>query len=180
MKLEKINKYDPFSDENEYKFYTSLITLSEDDLNFYSQNRNFNKGTGKSSEYAKKIDFLLDNKIMKSETKESIDEIALEIIKSNYSYLNQEKGREYLITSLFQYEQSLSLIPQSTVFTRLKMNARLIADLSLIYKEMSTEVTDILKEDFYYYVSEKNKNSLFEDKVFNARAICELVKFGIM
>ena len=179
MKLEKINKYDPFSDENEYKFYTSLITLSEDDLNFYSQNRNFNKGTGKSSEYAKKIDFLLDNKIMKSETKESIDEIALEIIKSNYSYLNQEKGREYLITSLFQYEQSLSLIPQSTVFTQLKMNARLIADLSLIYKEMSTEVTDILKEDFYYYVSEKNKNSLFEDKVFNARAICELVKFGI-
>ena len=173
-KLEKINKYDPFSNENEYFFYTSPIQLSEQDLNFYIQNRSFNKSSPSNYDYYKKIDTLIQSQVAKCETKEAIDEISLEIIKNNYTYLNFKKSRSYFLETLFKYQKNGSYLPNY-----LKISARLISNLFLVYKEIQDEVTDLLLNDFYYYLKDENKNLYFDEKIYNAKSICELVKFSI-
>lgn len=178
MKLEKINKYDPFSDEKEYTFYTQLLPLSQEDLNFYIQNLKFSKNSNtRDNSYMKKIDTYINTKILNCDTKEGADEISTDIIKNNYSYFNNPKARKYFISVLFQYSTSTG--NKSFYFNSIKFYARLLANLSMLYSDFPQEITEVLKIDFFYYNSNTNKTQFLEEKIFNSKVISEIIKFNL-
>lgn len=152
-KFEKINKYDPFSDEAEYNFYTVLLSITEESKN--KINNTSYQGNFKGFEN-------LMNKTSKCDNKASIDEITYDYLRFNYLVAN--RFRSSFVQKLIQNANGSTEI--------LKYYARLIANLNQVYTQLSFDVSNYLYDNLMY-------SSDIEDEILYSRFIAELVKFGV-
>jgi regulator of nonsense transcripts 2 len=176
MKLEKINKYDPFSDEVEYLFYTQPLNVKEkvsSDVIERILNRNMNDSNLEgeelldTNEKRKKFDNLI-SKILKCDSTETIDEATLEFL-NNPVFLSYRYRKSVIKAILRSSKSNLAV---------LKYFARFTANLSPLYKDMPTETSTLLMEDFND-LNKEEKLGMFEEKIKNIRFISEMVKFEL-
>ena len=170
MRLEKINKYDPFSDEKEYKFYTEPISTKL----YEPCSTEPDDGYG----YPKKLDTLIDD-TLKCDTKETIDSISEEYL-FNSKMLCQTSKRLYVFEKILKDERCN--------LENIKYFARLYNNISAIYKDLLNELTNFLIDSFNdwkpkkIYESTNNTNistgTLFSYCLKDCRLISEMVKFG--
>ena len=156
-KMEKINKYDPFSDENEYNFYTIPISV-----------KLFEKIKTKPDDkydYSKKIESLL-SKLYKCDTKETIDDVSDDFLTS--VLLNQAKNRNMIFTSIIDNEK--------VELSNIKYYARLVYNISPIVIDLKKELIKILTDNFYDLYEKKSDNLI---QLRNIKFISELTKFGL-
>ena len=167
---EKINKYDPFSDEKEYKFYTVPISTKL----YEPCNTKHDDGYG----YPKKLDNLIED-TLKCDTKETIDSISDKYL-FNSKLLSQTSKRLYVFEKILKDERCN--------LENIKYFARLFNNISGIYKDLLSELINFLNDNFNnwkpkkIYESENNSNlstsALFTLCLKNCRLISEMVKFG--
>ena len=169
-RLEKINKYDPFSDEKEYKFYTVPISTKL----FEPCSTEPDDGYG----YPKKLDNLIED-TLKCDTKETIDSISDKYLL-NSKTLCQTSKRLYVFEKILKDERCN--------LENIKYFARLFNNISAIYKDLLNELTRFLIDNFNdwkpkkIYESNNNTNistgTLFSYCLKDCRLISEMVKFG--
>ena len=169
-RLEKINKYDPFSDEKEYKFYTVPISTKL----FEPCSTEPDDGYG----YPKKLDNLIED-TLKCDTKETIDSISDKYLL-NSKTLCQTSKRLYVFEKILKDERCN--------LENIKYFARLFNNISPIYKDLLNELTRFLIDNFNdwkpkkIYESNNNTNistgTLFSYCLKDCRLISEMVKFG--
>ena len=169
-RLEKINKYDPFSDEKEYKFYTVPISTKL----FEPCSTEPDDGYG----YPKKLDNLIED-TLKCDTKETIDSISDKYLL-NSKTLCQTSKRLYVFEKILKDERCN--------LENIKYFARLFNNISAIYKDLLNELTSFLIDNFNdwkpkkIYESNNNTNistgTLFSYCLKDCRLISEMVKFG--
>ena len=169
-RLEKINKYDPFSDEKEYKFYTVPISTKL----FEPCSTEPDDGYG----YPKKLDNLIED-TLKCDTKETIDSISDKYLL-NSKTLCQTSKRLYVFEKILKDERCN--------LENIKYFARLFNNISPIYKDLLNELTSFLIDNFNdwkpkkIYESNNNTNistgTLFSYCLKDCRLISEMVKFG--
>ena len=169
---EKINKYDPFSDENEYKFYTIPISTKL----YEPCNTKPDDGYG----YPKKLDNLIED-TLKCDTKETIDSISDKYL-FNSKLLSQTSKRLYVFEKILKDDRC--------TLENIKYFARLFNNISVIYKDLLSELINFLNDNFNNYKpkkiydTENNNNSnistgtLFNLCLKDCRLISEMVKFG--
>lgn len=106
------------------------------------------------------------NQLPNCVNRELIDKAAKEFCMS----LNSKTNRKRLIAALFQVQRTrLDLLP---------FYARLVATLNPLMPELSTELAQLLNNDFRYHVRKKDQINI-ESKIKSARFIGELVKFNV-
>ena len=127
-RLEKINKYDPFSDEKEYKFYTVPISTKL----FEPCSTEPDDGYG----YPEKLDNLIED-TLKCDTKETIDSISDKYLL-NSKTLCQTSKRLYVFEKILKDERCN--------LENIKYFARLFNNISPIYKDLLNELTSFLIE----------------------------------
>ena len=169
-RLEKINKYDPFSDEKEYKFYTVPISTKV----YAPCNTKPDDGYG----YPKKLDDLIE-KTLKCDTKETTDSISHEYLLMS-KLLCQTSKRLYVFEKILKDDRCN--------LENIKYFARLFNNISEVYKDLLTELTSFLIDNFNdwkpkkIYESTNNTNistgTLFSYCLKDCRLISEMVKFG--
>ena len=172
-KLEKINKYDPFSDEKEYKFYTVPISTKLYEPISTKPDDGF--------EPSKKLDNLIEETI-KCDTKETIDFLCDQYLY-NSKLINQTSKRLYLFEKIIKDERC--------TLENIKYFARLYKNISPIYQDLLNELTNFLIDNFNEWKPKKIYESKDKDKDVNintgalfalclkdARFISEMVKFG--
>lgn len=175
-KLEKINKYDPFSDEKEYKFYTVPISTK-----LYEP---CNTKPDDGYEHSKKLDNLIEE-TLKCDTKETIDSISDKYL-INGKQIGQTSKRLYIFEKILKDDRCN--------LENIKYFARLFNNISPIYKDLLNELTNFLTDNFHewkpkkIYESNNNSNSnnapivntgaLFSLCLKDVRFISEMVKFG--
>ena len=169
-RLEKINKYDPFSDEKEYKFYTVPISTKL----YEPCNTKQDDGYGIS----KKLDNLIED-TLKCDTTETIDSISEKYL-FNSKILCQTSKRLYVFEKIIKDDRCN--------LENIKYFARLFNNISVIYKDLLSELTKFLNDNFNewkpkkIYESTNNTNistgTLFSYCLKDCRFISELVKFG--
>jgi regulator of nonsense transcripts 2 len=118
-----------------------------------------------SIEKQKKFDALL-NKILKCDSKETIDEATVEFLQ-NPIFIQYKYRRAVLKCLLRSSKNNLAL---------LRYFARLMSNLSPFYKDMPTETSQLLMEDFND-LNKEEKLGMLEEKIKNIRFISEMVKF---
>ena len=169
-KYEKINKYDPYSDEKEYKFYTVPISTK-----LYEP---VSTKPDDGYEHSKKLDNLIEETI-KCDTKETIDSIS-----EKYLFIPkkicQTSKRLYIFEKIIKDERCN--------LENIKYFARLFNNISPVYKDLLDELTNFLTSNFHdwkpkkIYESNNNTNintgALFALCLKDVRFISELVKFG--
>jgi len=169
-RLEKINKYDPFSDEKEYKFYTVPISTKL----YEPVNTKPDDGYG----YPKKLDKLIEG-TLKCDTTETIDSISHEYLVMSKT-LCQTSKRLYVFEKIIKDERCN--------LENIKYFARLFNNISPTYKDLLQELTNFLIDSFNEWkpkkIYESNNNSnistgtLFSYCLKDCRLISEMVKFG--
>ena len=169
-RLEKINKYDPFSDEKEYKFYTVPISTKL----YEPVNTKPDDGYG----YPKKLDKLIEG-TLKCDTTETIDSISHEYLVMSKT-LCQTSKRLYVFEKIIKDERCN--------LENIKYFARLFNNISPTYKDLLQELTNFLIDSFNEWkpkkIYESNNNSnistgtLFTYCLKDCRLISEMVKFG--
>ena len=169
-KLEKINKYDPFSDEKEYKFYTVPISTK-----VYEP---CNTKPDDGHDYKKKLDSLVELTI-KCDTKETIDSVSDKYLFSS-KFLSQTSKRLYIFEKI--------LTDDRCNLENIKYFARLFNNISPIYKDLLNDLTNFLIDNFNEWkpknIYETNKDAnlntgaLFALCLKDVRFISEMVKFG--
>lgn len=169
-RLEKINKYDPFSDEKEYKFYTVPISTKL----YEPCNTKPDDGYG----YTKKLENLIEE-TLKCDTKETIDSISEQYL-FNSKMLCQTSKRLYIFEKIIKDDRCN--------LENIKYFARLFNNISTIYKDLLSELTNFLKDNFNDWkpkkIYESNNNTtistgtLFSYCLKDCRLISEMVKFG--
>ena len=169
-RLEKINKYDPFSDEKEYKFYTMPISTKL----YEPVNTKPDDGYG----YPKKLDKLIEG-TLKCDTTETIDSISHEYLVMSKT-LCQTSKRLYVFEKIIKDERCN--------LENIKYFARLFNNISPTYKDLLQELTNFLIDSFNEWkpkkIYESNNNSnistgtLFSYCLKDCRLISEMVKFG--
>ena len=171
-KLEKINKYDPFSDEKEYKFYTVPISTKLYEPITTKPDDGF--------EPSKKLDNLIEETI-KCDTKETIDFICDKYL-NNSKLINQTSKRLYLFEKIIKDERC--------TLENIKFFARLYKNISPVYQDLLSELTNFLIDNFNEWkpkkIYEQNKDkdinintgALFALCLKDVRFISEMVKFG--
>jgi hypothetical protein len=156
-KMEKINKYDPFSDEKEYKFYTVPISV-----NLFEK---IKTKPDDKYDHSKKLDNLL-SKIYKCDTKETIDDVSDDILAN--AILNQTKIRNYVFNSIINNEK--------VELSNIKFYARLVYNISPIFNDLNNDLIKLLNNNFYDLFK---KNDNLQTQLRNIKFISELVKFGL-
>ena len=169
-RLEKINKYDPFSDEKEYKFYTVPISTKL----YEPCNTEPDDGYG----YPKKLDNLIEE-TLKCDTKETIDSVSDQYLY-NSKTLCQTSKRLYVFEKILKDDRCN--------LENIKYFARLFNNISTIYKDLLSELINFLKDNFNDWkpkkIYESNNNTsistgtLFSYCLKDCRLMSELVKFG--
>ena len=169
-RLEKINKYDPFSDEKEYKFYTVPISTKL----YEPVNTKPDDGYG----YPKKLDKLIEG-TLKCDTMETIDSISHEYLVMSKT-LCQSSKRLYVFEKIIKDDRCN--------LENIKYFARLFNNISPTYKDLLQELTNFLIDSFNEWkpkkIYESNNNSnistgtLFSYCLKDCRLISEMVKFG--
>lgn len=101
----------------------------------------------------------------KADSKENVDELTIEFI-NQYSYTN----RKQLIKSMLRSSKSNYAV--------LRYFARFIANVTPIMKDIATEASHFLMEDFID-LNRVDKLGMFEERVKNIRFVCEMVKFEL-
>lgn len=174
MKLEKINKYDPFSDEAEYLFYTQPLQVkekypetSEMIEKIASSQTHSDEELLDTNEKRKKFDNLI-SKVLKCDSQETIDEATVEFIQ-NPVFLVYKYRKAVLKSILRSSKTNLAV---------LKYFARFVANLSQFYKDLATETSLMLYEDFND-LNKDEKLGMYEEKIKNIRFISEMVKFEL-
>ena len=160
MKFEKINKYDPFSNEDEYNFYNFFIST-----NLYTpiQTKSDDK-----YDYYRKLDDLIE-KTLKCDSKETIDDIANDYLSCGI--FNQLKNRKYLVNELIKKSE-----------INFKYIGRLFRNISPVFKDFPKNLVDIVMENYENnLVQLTDDNDNINDKFFlnNCKLISELVKFQL-
>ena len=175
-KYEKINKYDPFSDEKEYKFYTVPISTK-----LYEP---CSTRPDDGYEFSKKLDNLIEE-TLKCDTKETIDSISDKYL-INMKIISQTSKRLYIFEKILKDDRCN--------IENIKYFARLYNNISPIYKDLLSELTNFLTSNFHewkpkkIYESNNNPNStnttpintgaIFSLCLKDVRFISEMVKFG--
>ena len=170
-RLEKINKYDPFSDEKEYKFYTVPISTKI----YEPCNTKPDDGYG----YPKKLDNLIED-TLKCDTLETTDSVS-------EKYLLMSKTLCQTSKRLYVFEKILK--DDRCNLENIKYFARLFNNISAVYKDLLSELTNFLIDNFNEWKPKKiyestNNNSnistgtLFSYCLKDCRLISEMVKFG--
>ena len=169
-RLEKINKYDPFSDEKEYKFYTIPISTK-----IYEP---LNTKPDDGNKIPKKLDSLIED-MLKCDTKETIDSISNSLLY-NAKIITQKSKRAYFFEKILKDDRCN--------LENIKYFARLYSNISPIIKDLSSELTEFLIDRFNEYKPKKiyesnnnttvNTGALFALCLKDVRFISEMVKFG--
>ena len=168
-KLEKINKYDPFSDEKEYKFYTVPIST----IIYAPCYTKPDDGYGCS----KKFDNLIEETI-KCDTQETIDSICDKYFE-NYKILSQTSKRLYLFEKILKDDRCN--------LENIKYFARLYNNISPIFRDLLNDLQNFLIDNFNEWKPKKiyenkeaniNTGALFALCLKDVRFISEMVKFG--
>ena len=169
-KYEKINKYDPFSDEKEYKFYTVPISTK-----LYEP---VSTKPDDGYEPSKKLDNLIEETI-KCDTKETIDSISEKYL-FNSKKISQTSKRLYIFEKIIKDDRCN--------LENIKYFARLFNNISPVYKDLLDELTNFLTDNFHEWKPKKiyesntnaniNTGALFALCLKDVRFISELVKFG--
>ena len=168
-RLEKINKYDPFSDEKEYKFYTINISTKLYEPVYTKPD---------DDKIPKKLDSLIED-TLKCDTKETIDSISDSFLY-NGKIINQKSKRLYLFEKILKDDRCN--------LENIKYFARLFKNIAPIIKDLSSELTQFLIDSFHEYKPKKiyesnnntniNTGALFSLCLKDVRFISEMVKFG--
>ena len=168
-RLEKINKYDPFSDEKEYKFYTINISTKLYEVYYTKPD---------DDKIPKKLDSLIEE-TLKCDTKETIDSISNSFL-CNGKIITQKSKRLYLFEKILKDDRCN--------LENIKYFARLFKNISPIIKDLSDELVQFLIDSFHEYkpkqIYESNNNTnvntgvLFSLCLKDIRFISEMVKFG--
>ena len=169
-KLEKINKYDPFSDEKEYKFYTVPISTKLYDTIYTKPDDGY--------EYSKKLDNLIEE-TLKCDTKETIDSICEKYL-SNTKLIGQTSKRLYIFEKILKDDRCN--------LENIKYFSRLYNNISPVFKDLLTDLTNFLIDNFNQWkpkmIYEVNKDAnvntgaLFALCLKDIRFVSEMVKFG--
>ena len=152
-KLEKINKYDPFCNENEYKFYTTPFQIPKDDSTQKAKER---------SDSSAKIEKLVQKCAKCDDSRESVDEVTNEAATSKL--LSTSKNRKTFLEFATSTAQSN--------YNVVKYFVRLIWNLTQLYEEFPAETVEYIKKGFL-------ETKDFEEKVKYSMFISETVKFGM-
>ena len=167
-KLEKINKYDPFSDEKEYKFYTVPIST-----NIYAP---CNTKPDDGHEYTKKLDTLIEETI-KCDTQETIDSVSDKYFM-NSKIISQTSKRLYIFEKIIKDDRCN--------LENIKYFARLYKNISPVFKDLLKDLSNFLIDNFNEWKPKKiyetkdaniNTGALFALCLKDVRFISEMVKF---
>ena len=154
------DEYFPFEDELQHKFYRDLPDLAR----FTTDNSSSATGSTESEleEMAKKL--------VKSQSKDQIDERATEFVKQN-SYAQFKAGRKKMAKILFEVPRNqLALIP---------FYARFTATVAQYFKgDMGNELVGMLEQEFNRLYEDSDVIKI-ETKIRNIRFLSELVKFNV-
>jgi hypothetical protein len=131
-RLEKINKYDPFSDEKEYKFYTINISTKLYEVYYTKPD---------DDKIPKKLDSLIEE-TLKCDTKETIDSISNSFL-CNGKIITQKSKRLYLFEKILKDDRCN--------LENIKYFARLFKNISPIIKDLSDELVQFLIDSFHEY-----------------------------
>lgn len=175
MKLEKINKYDPFSDETEYLFYTQIFNVKEkipadliEKILIKSKDESESEESSELKEERKiKCDKFI-SKISKCDNQENADELTLEFLQT--PMFMQYKYRKIVLKSLLRSSRSNLAV--------LKYFARFVANVGPYYKDIPSETSIMLMED-YNDLNKEDKLGWYEEKIKNIRFISEMIKFEL-
>ena len=168
-KLEKINKYDPFSDEKEYKFYTAPISTS-----IYAP---CNTKPDDGHEYTKKLDTLIEETI-KCDTQETIDSVSDKYFM-NSKIISQTSKRLYIFEKIIKDDRCN--------LENIKYFSRLYKNISPVFKDLLNDLSNFLIDNFNEWKPKKiyetkdaniNTGALFALCLKDVRFISEMVKFG--
>ena len=158
IKLEKINRYDPFSDEPEYLFYNTLLDLKPIvPIELLEKKAKTNKENEEidpkvleqklkksqfifnilnlEEEKAKNYEILIQ-KIIKVDSKEAIDEMTIEFINK----VNSVKNRKALVRCMLKGSR--------TNYAILKYFARFTANVSQYFKDFAQDLHQALIEEY--------------------------------
>lgn len=109
---------------------------------------------------------LFINQLPNCVNRELIDKAAKEFCMN----LNSKTNRKRLINALFQVQRTrLDLLP---------FYARLVATLNPLMPELSTDLSNLLLNDFRFHVRKKDQINI-ESKIKTSRFVGELVKFNM-
>lgn len=130
------------------------------------------KRFAKSEEIETKIKLQLKDLskvLIKSQSKDQIDQRAEEIIK-NFSGSHNKAARKQIAEILFSVQPSLvHLIP---------FYSRLAATITVVFPEFGQELLTLLQNEFNVFQKKKDIQEI-DTKIRNVRFICELTKFGV-
>lgn len=168
VRVEKVNKFDPFSDQTEYSFYTKFIDLKESDLGLHEKILNKKEKDLKEDEefQKKKFDNFCSN-ILRCDSQEVCDEMFIEFV----TYLNSNRYRK-AIPKLFLRGSS------KTNFSLLKYYARFTRLISVYFKEIKEDIIVSLIEDFNSGFNSDKLNNM-DERCKNIKFIGEMVKFDL-
>ena len=167
-RLEKINKYDPFSDEKEYKFYTINISTKLYEPVYTKPD---------DDKIPKKLDSLIED-TLKCDTKETIDSISDSFLY-NGKIINQKSKRLYLFEKILKDDRCN--------LENIKYFARLYNNISPIFRDLLNDLQNFLIDNFNEWKPKKiyenkeaniNTGALFALCLKDVRFISEMVKFG--
>lgn len=169
-RVEKINKYDPFSDELEYMFYNKLVDLkevNEELYEYYNNNANTTSNSTLNDEEQKKKWEAFILMISKCDSKDSCDEAFIEFL----THLNCNKFRKQL-PKLFLRGSS------KTNYSLLKYYTRFTRNLVPYYKDLKDELVDSLVSDFNNGFNSEKLNNM-DERYKNLKFIGEMIKFDM-
>lgn len=170
-KVEKINKYDPYTDESEYMFYNKLIDLNEVDPSLVEKLNDLKKDNKDKlpddEEFLKKKYDNFINLISRCDSKDSCDEAFIEFMK----YLNFQRYRK-LLPKLFLRGSS------KTNYSLLKYYARFTKNITPYYKDLKDELNELLISDFVNGFSSDKLNNM-DERYKNLKFIGEMIKFEL-
>lgn len=164
-KIERINKYDPFADEDEYSFYKKPLVISEVNPELHEKSISGSIQCNLDDDTLWKQFETFSLSISKCDSKKNCDEIIIDFLTN----LNFSKVRKSL-TKVFLRGSS------KTNFSILKYYARFIKTVSFYQKEIKEEVNDFLMKDFLQGFSSDKLNNM-DERIKNIKFVCEMVKF---
>lgn len=159
MRIEKVNKFDPFSDEFEMNFYTILPLLNE--------NEGESVKKPKDEELIKSKFDLFSTQILKCDSKDQCDELVSEF----FLCLNTAKYRKQAL-KLFLRGSS------KTNFSLLKYYSRFIKSMSYVNKDIKDDISEALLTDFNNGFTSNKLNNI-DERIKNIKFISELIKFEV-
>ena len=171
-KVEKLDKFDPFSDEYEYKFYKVYIDLKEEFPDLYNKvisKKEINIASLSDEEeeaYFRKFDNII-GKILHCDSKDTCDECFIEMLTT----CNFHKYRK-MLTKKFLRGSS------KTNFSLLKYYARFTKHISFFYKDIKDSIIESIIVDFNSGFNSDKLNNM-DERCKNIKFISEMVKFDL-